>query len=132
MSLRDQLAADVTDVFLSDDENVQPFLKTVMHYPRGVTAAGVERSVTVYLDDESGARMSRAREEMSVRNRDGKQIVRYGAIELAIAVTTHEDDQWLIDGERWNSVADEGRDDFMKAVIITRTETRATTARRGA
>lgn len=108
MSLHDLIEADTSGVFL----NTNDFAESITHRPAGVSANDTARTV-VFIED------SRVKIEDHPK---GKRYVRNATIRIASSVTVTKKDEWIVNSETWQTVAD-GRDiDGMKQVLVTRTE----------
>lgn len=119
MTLKDLIESDAENVVLNTDD----FAVDVLHY---VYSGGSYSSTTIagiiFLDDEAQF------QGFAVDDDQGRREVRHAVLEIAASVTvataaTQETaDYFTIDGERWNAIRHEGRDNGMQAIVLRRDE----------
>lgn len=117
MTLKTEMAADVSAVFLDTDE----FASSVTHRPLGVSADDVAVTAIVELDFEDGSGLAGASGEPH-ETQDGERDVRYAAIEISTSVSHDYRDQWVISSEVWHAVRVLSRDDDMQRILLRRWE----------
>jgi len=107
-TLADDLVSDATAVFL----NTNDFARTVSRLPGG-EGSGV--SVVAIIDDmgDGGLEMETA---------SGVMVQRTMRLEVAESQAVTYDDQWVIDGERWETIGCPPGRDGIRVVTVRRTD----------
>ncbi|MEQ8636907.1 hypothetical protein [Gimesia maris] len=107
MSLKDLIAADVSNVFLNTNE----FAETVTHWPAGVEDDEEDRTVIFFESPPF------------VEKRDrGKYLVRKARLKIASSVTIRKSDVWFRNSARWETVLPEDPIHGFRNVHLVRTE----------
>jgi len=94
MTLADQMASDVTNVFLITDEHAVEVTR--------VPASGSSVTGIPAIWEPEDSKMRSAQNE--VTHDTGKSLVWRGRLYLSSSLTVAETDQWTIDGETWQCV----------------------------
>ena len=127
MTLAAQITADVTDVFLVNDD----FATSITHYPAGDETAGATVLAIVdydFMDEDSGG--DGGGTELS--NERGVRVRQTAKLEIPIGTTVTEErgklkpSTWLISSVKWTTLRVLGKDDDMQLVVITRTDQKIT------
>lgn len=108
MTLKTEIAADTTAVFLDTDD----FAETVTHRP--ADDSDNDTDVTVVFIEE--------RRTDTKETNKGAKYVRNAVIWVASSVTVTKKDTWIHNSEKWQTVAEGRTQGGMKQVMVTRGE----------
>jgi hypothetical protein len=128
LTLKQQMTADVSAVFLDTDEHAE----AVIHYPAGNLAAPATVNAVVDRDSESSSGL--AGDGSQIDTRAAVKIRRSAVLEMSASVTvtetsgSHQASPSLFefDGHRWRAVRVLERDDDLQLVLVTRLDKIAT------
>lgn len=126
-TLREQIEADLADVFLNEDE----FAEEIRHYKAGNTADYEDISAVVDEDDEPRDAQGTG-EAMQLNTEEGSQIKRFLRLELLETIVVTESGEGLkpsrflmADGRICTAIRILGRDDGLQTVLCKIVDRRA-------
>lgn len=94
--------------------------ESITRWPLGVEANA--ETVTAIVDCSDETQAGQLAGGRAVRDEDGEQIVRTAMLDVAADQDTDDRDRWVIDGQRWNTVRETGRDAGLKTILVERLE----------
>ena len=130
-TLKEDMADDFETIILDEDE----FADTIVHYPGGDTASGVDMVAKVEMHEEAGLAIGSFAPPPETNTNEGEEIVRFAKVHLPLSVSVQDEtrgaqrDAFLIRGELYRARRITGRTAYRQCVFCER-RVRITTKRK--